>query len=501
MNELTESYDVIVVGAGAGGLNCGALLAKAGQRVAVIDKHSKLGGYGQHFGNPLTFDSDTHFLGGFGPGGWLAETLAELGLRERLEFIRLEPMYRCLFPGLDLCVPSDLRAYEALLAERFPAEADGIRRLFAEWQAMGEGYAGLMERGQGPLARYRELTVAEMLDGCVRAPELRAVLCALWPFAGLPPRQLSAIYFASLWHSFHHGGAHVARGGMKHFNQAIADFIEEHDGCQVALRTPVQRVLVDEGAATGVELEDGSVLRARAVVVNVNPADLFGRLIAPEAIAGVRYPPLHEMRPSGSAIQIHLGVEGPLSLPAQSTILHTTFDLEEAYRDALSPEPEIRSAVVSVPTLSDPERADGGTQMVVLMRVAPYEHPDGWGAPPEMRRDKAYRQLPAYLAAKDAVADPLIARAEAVIPDLSARVVLRKVATPITMERYTFNTQGAAYGWANTPEQSGARRPGATTPIRGLTLAGHWVFPGGTVAGVVLSARRAARAVLDRLGK
>jgi phytoene dehydrogenase-like protein len=62
------------------------------------------------------------------------------------------------------------------------------------------------------------------------------------------------------------------------------------------------------------------------------------------------------------------------------------------------------------------------------------------------------------------------------------------------MERYTHNTGGAAFGWANIPEQAGPSRPGPETPFRGLYMAGHWTAPGGCIAAVLQSGRMAARA-------
>jgi phytoene dehydrogenase-like protein len=65
------------------------------------------------------------------------------------------------------------------------------------------------------------------------------------------------------------------------------------------------------------------------------------------------------------------------------------------------------------------------------------------------------------------------------------------------MERYTFNAGGAAFGWANLPEQCGAYRPGPETPFRGLYMTGHYTFPGGSIAACLASGRLCAAVARD----
>jgi prolycopene isomerase len=110
------------------------------------------------------------------------------------------------------------------------------------------------------------------------------------------------------------------------------------------------------------------------------------------------------------------------------------------------------------------------------------------------RSEGAYREM------KERWTERLLERAEALIPGLKAGIKVVEAATPLTMERYTLNYQGAIYGWAQTPEQSGLRRPGVKTPIPGLYQAGAWAFPGGGVAAVIPSGALAARAVLKDAG-
>src|SRR5262249_6134308 len=149
-------YDAVVIGAGMGGLAAANWLARAGLKVAVFEKHSKPGGYGQYFGKEPTFDSATHLLTGGAEGGWLRSALAPLGILERIDLLHLDPSYRACFPGEELLVPPGPGALRQELSARFPAEAVGLERLFNDAAAMGGDYLSLAEgpATEGLLQKY-----------------------------------------------------------------------------------------------------------------------------------------------------------------------------------------------------------------------------------------------------------------------------------------------------------------------------------------------------------
>jgi phytoene dehydrogenase-like protein len=198
-------------------------------------------------------------------------------------------------------------------------------------------------------------------------------------------------------------------------------------------------------------------------------------------------------------MQVHLLVNGPISAPARTTLLHSTYDLHEAYVDLQREEPEFSAMACTVLDHGDPDRIPAGKHMVSLFTLAPYSRADKWNVDFDLRRTKDYRTLTDYLALRDQMGDAMVEQAEELFPGLAGKVEARKVGTPLTMERYTFNTGGAAFGWSNTPDQAGANRPGPHTPFRGLYMAGHWTFPGGSVAGAITSGRIAAKVILAGL--
>lgn len=491
---MSERRDFVVVGAGLAGLTAALALARGGHSVAVFEQHSKLGGYAQYFGKEPTFDAGMHWIGGCGPRGWTRSVLTRLGAWERVAWLPLEPAYAARFPGAAYGAAADPERFRQELSALWPAEAPGLARFFTEATALGNAFLG------GPaeplLQAHADTTLAAWLERCgVRDPGARAALSALWLFAGLPPERLSAAHYAQLWHTMHDQGAAHVKGGIKALTDALGAAIAEAGGT-VETRAPVQRITRRRGQVLGVRLADGREVAAGAVVSTASPADTFEELLHAEGETPAGYQPLRSFAASVSALTVHAVVEGPLEPPARTTLVHATTDLEAAYAGLLREEPECGALVCTVLDSGDSERVPPGRHMVSLFTLAPYSRHDNWNAPFAARRGPDYRTLPDYQALRERLGDGLIAAAETVLPGLAGAIVARRVGTPVTLERYTHNTGGAAFGWANLPEQAGAHRPGAETPFRGLFLAGHWTFPGGGLAGSVLSGALAAEAAL-----
>jgi prolycopene isomerase len=99
---------------------------------------------------------------------------------------------------------------------------------------------------------------------------------------------------------------------------------------------------------------------------------------------------------------------------------------------------------------------------------------------------------------KNKLTDLFIKKVEKVIPEMSKHIVFKDSATPHTLLRYTYNYQGAAYGWAATPSQFAVSGFTQITFIKNLYLTGHWTTLAQGISGVSYLGRNTARMILNK---
>ena len=489
-SKLAENeYDVAIIGSGIGGLSTGALLAKRGLKVLVLEQHYLAGGYCTSFPRKghSVFDAGVHDIGGLGPRGPVRFLLRELGIENVLEFKRVTSEY--VFPGMRFRVPHDWRDFVNLLGDHFPAEKENVSAFFSEMKGIYEdlyrdidvrngviGPPGTVEDMMNyPLThkylfRWFNKSYLEMLNEFFTDAKLKDILCTLTGYLTDNPKALQAFSMAPMF-GYYFDGGYYPKGGSQAFADALVSVIRNNGG-EVLLNKRVNRILVNNGAAYGISAESTPPRKARTEVykagIVVSNADIkrtFLNLIEPGDLASEFLRRVQAIEPSASAFMVFLSLDydpplGPLTFLTPNTA---------------------RGLGIAIPSKLDSGLAAQGGSAMTLVTLMPNSDAKTWN-----------RNAPDYATRKEELMEQLIDRATELLPDLRSHIVYKESAAPATFTRYTSSYDGAIYG-----PKLGQGLP-FKSPIRNLYLVGSGTFPGAGIEAVVISALIAADDILPR---
>lgn len=497
MNEsssIPEQVDVVVIGAGLGGLTCAVELARQGLEVCVLEQHRVAGGYAHNFKRRgYTFDVSLHHIGGLDPGAMTHGLLTSLGVLDKLELHRRSTLFRSELPGLAVDVPNNAEALAEVLGEVAPGERGKLAELLRFIPELKNDVFGptMNPEFDVPLAErissnYLDTTFGQLLSSSLSDPALLAVLGQLWQYIGLPPSRSTANFTTCVFCSTFLEGSYHIRGGGRALSGALVERLRELGG-QCLTRSRVRRILVEDGQAVGVERDDGAQVRARRIIAATSPHVTFFDLLSKDEVSKVFRFRLDQMEPSLSVYSLYLGLDchpAALGIEHENFFFNHQLDHDEAYRRALAHEIDHTDWCLTSYADSDPDLAPGDGAVIAIAELTPA------GPWLEMSPDR-YRQ------AKREVRDRLMAKVARRFPALEQHVAVEEFATPRTMVRYTSNHQGAIYGFAQTVSQSNSRRLRNRAPLRGLFLAGAWTWAGGGYEGAMMTGVQTASAVLE----
>ena len=508
-----KRFDVVVVGAGLGGLVAAGLLARAGRKVLVAEQHYLAGGNTTCFRRKgYHFDVGLHYIGECGERGWLRRILAAAGADVEYETLDPQGYDTLICPDFTFRFPAGIPELRGALLRQFPDERWGIDRYIKALRQL----TLLQKLEHNPLKfwhilprtllllRYMNGTFGAFLDSCKVSKPLRAVLASQAGDYGLPPDQASVIIGLGLT-AHYANGAYYPRGGGQGISDRIVESIEAAGGT-VLLSTPVTRIHVASGRVRGVEIENKKhgkqTIHASVVVSNADIKRTVKQLVGPEHFSPKTVQRVEEYRMSPALGAVYLGVNRDLSkedIPMTNFWLFPDYDQERRWDDLeageFGDEPVCYISIASLKDPSNPSLAPEGKTNLELMSLAPAQ-PEAWGVTAEQVRTGEYRKVPAYLERKQEYADGLIRAASKKFPWLADEIDFMEVATPLTHTRFTSSTGGTSYGIASTPDQMLGRRPGCKTEVKGLYLAGASLRTGHGIAGVALSGAAVARQLL-----
>ncbi|OGQ12407.1 MAG: hypothetical protein A2026_08095 [Deltaproteobacteria bacterium RBG_19FT_COMBO_46_12] len=489
--------DVIIIGAGMAGLTCGCLLAQKGLKVLMIEKNQKVGGCCTSFEKEgFSFDLSVQSLGECQKGGRILRLLEKLNLLDEIRFIPLEPAREYHFSDRKLSQSSRMDTHIENLSSLFPEEKRGIVEVYAILKKIYEEFSTVPSSfswfepssfsSQYPfLSRYGDKTYGELLQEFVSHPFLKTLLSIRSSYALLPPEEISIVGMAGVEMSYFNYGVSCIEGRVEQLPSKMGEAFKKMGG-QILTGLEVEQIVIKEKKAIGVKLKDGQEMIGKTLISNIDAHSTFTDLIGEGQIPSGFRSKLKGMKPSISYFILYLGVDGGLDeLSVSNNEVFFENDLQKEY-ESLSKNQISEEApfYLLAPSKVNPSHAPRGKSTLCLSYKTTYHFSTDWNQ-----------------RVKDKLSQCLIQKASAFIPNLEKRIVIKVETTPKSIERWTHNRWGAAYGWAQIPRQSGIYRLPRTTPITNLYLTGHWTSPGGGIAGVVASGELTAEAVWSRFTK
>ena len=527
------SRDIVIIGAGQNSLVAAFYLARAGHKPLVLERRATVGGAA------VTEEFHAGFRASVleGVHGPLAPAIAKDMQLERHGVQLLEPAARLFAPhpdGRALLLHAGRFAHVAAIARFSKPDAanyvelaetlDSARSLIRDlllmtppdidhpssadaWSLLGAGrkFRRLGKKNMQRLIRWGPMAAADFVAEFFETELLRATIAARGIFcaaAGPWSAGTTALLLLRLGAAgLPHGGSMQTKGGAGTLSNALAAAAQQA-GAEIRTNAEVARILVKDGAISGVALSTGEEIPAKTVISGADPKRTFLNLLEPVHLAPSFLQKMRHYRSSGVVARVHLALDALPNFPALQNLseperadalasrihigpeidyLERAFDVSKYGEFSRAPYLE-----ASIPSLLDPSLAPAGKHvMSIHMQYAPYKLKNGdW---PSQR---------------DALADAVIKTLAEYAPDLPSRILARRVITPLDLETDYELTGGHISHGELALDQLFTMRPllgfaRYQSPIRGLFLCGSGTHPGIGLTGA--SSLNSSRQILKSL--
>lgn len=493
---MTSGKDVLIIGSGLGGLVCGAILAKEGYRVTILESNRQTGGNLQVFSrNKHLFDSAVHYVGGLGQGQNLHKIFAYLGIMDQLSLEKLseEAFDKIVFydePGKEYPLAQGYERFIAGLTAEFPGEEQAIRNYCRLIIDICEKFPLYNIRTGDPNSKSGALhqNAMECIAGFTSNRRLQQVLAGNnMLYAGTGEKSPFYIH-ALIQNSYIQGSYRFLKGGSQ-LAKLLVRQIQAHDG-RVITRSRVTRLHADDKRVSKAETSDGRQYSADHFISNAHPA-LTLKMIDPVLLRPSYRKRISSLENSISSFTVNITLKPERILYEKSNyyclLKNDVWDLQN-YDEHTWP---TIFAVFFSPHSGNPVYSRGITLLTYMKfsDVEPWKDTFNTVTRPGARS-------PEYERFKQEKAVKLITIAEKKFPGLTEAIESYSVSTPLTLRDYLCTDDGSLYGITKDYRDSYRTMISPRTRIPNLFLTGQNINLHG-VLGVAISSLVTCSAFID----
>lgn len=504
--EKKTGYDAIVIGSGLGAMTFGAVMAKRGKKVLLLEKHYVAGGFTHVFKRKeYEWDVGIHYVGDVHKDFTFMSIMFDYITDHQLKWQEMDEVYDRVVLGKNVYdFKSGKENFIEMLYERFPGhEAEVDKYIETVYKASSKNkrffqekaYPSLLSTIAGPFIRngyyeFSDKTTKEVLDEISDNDELKAVIAGQYGDHGMPPGESSFVIQSLVNKHYWKGGAFPV-GGCQRIAETIIPVIEKAGGA-VAVRAGVEKIIVENGKATGVLMEDGTTLEAPMIVSGAGYLNTMGRLLEPSVQTAIGYKPENGVPPSTSHVCLYIGLKEnlrELGIGNTNYWVYPHNDHDRGVKEYLEdPEKPFPVTYISFPSLKDPEWEERypGKSTIEMITLAPYKWFEKWEDERWKHRGEEYENYKEYFSQR------LLKELYKQFPQLEGKIDYYELSTPLSTKHFCNYEHGEIYGLEHPPKRFRMTELRPKTPIKNLYLTGQDIVTvgigGAMMSGVITAA-------------
>ena len=467
------TYDVIIIGAGLGGLVSGAKLAKQGKKVLLVEQHDRPGGCATTFKRKdYTFEVGLHEMDGLTKADMKIKIFRDLGVFDEVEFLRVPEFYHFKNNRYDITIPHEIEEAVKVLTLSFPEEKDGIAAYFDQLINIKKK---IKEAKGEP-----EISLGEFLDSIIKNEDLKLILLGNLGYYHDDPYSVSLTYYSMAQSSYYLGGGNFIKGGSQKLSDYLSSYITKKGG-KVLLKHTVTDILTEKNKAIGISFKENKnntdekqSAYSKFVVANAAIPNV-AKFLLPKEEGDKLMKQIEPLENAASLLTIYLGFNKKLKNIGSK--YYSTFVFDDSIKKQADIKKNNKGDFKNRSfTFVDYSQVDSalcaeGKSVGVICCVDYYSD---W--------EKLTKEE--YQTKKKEVGEIYIEKLEKLIPGIKEHIDYYEVGTSKTVERYTMNPEGAVYGFAQTPNRV---KHDTIKSINNLHFASAWTKVGGGFSGAIFS--------------
>ncbi|MBK8785592.1 MAG: NAD(P)/FAD-dependent oxidoreductase [Chitinophagaceae bacterium] len=510
-----QEFDTIIIGSGAGGLSAALCLARAGQKVAVIEQHYVPGGWCHSFYiDGHRYSPGVHYIGGMDKGESTCNLYEGLGIANELVFFRMNKnaYEHCWIGDERIDMPAGIDNLVHSLSEKFPKEKKGIKKYLKLVKTVSKELF-LIPKMNGfwdnitiayrtrHLGKYGLFRLKRVIGWHIKDPLLKSVLNIQCGDHGLPPSKASFPFHCALMDHYFNGGFYPMGGGAA-IVKAMTNAIKRHGG-EIKTGVAVKKILLQDAEnqspatrrkAIGVELQNGEIIKAKRVISNADPAATY-KMVGHQNLSPKLLKKLEATRYSVTSLMFFISVDMDVreaGIDSGNIWFMPGEDMDAIYEGltkvSILETDEFDSLFISCSSLKDPLSFNGRHHTLEVVTFIDYDAFKALYTNP----DETHEQ---YLKIKERLSEKLMNTFKRILPAVHKNIIHLEVGTPITNEYYINTTKGNVYGTEKGFMQTGPFSYKAKTEIENLYMCGASIMSHG-VAGASYSGVKTAAEIL-----